>query len=72
MKLIHISALGLENAKDSKYANSKISGEKFIRSIMPDATIIKPSLVYSVDDNLTTKFKIKVGIQTKFNTKIRV
>ena len=56
VKLIHISALGLENAKDSKYANSKISGEKFIRSIMPDATIIKPSLVYSVDDNLTTKF----------------
>ena len=23
---------------------------------MPNATIIKPSLVYSVDDNLTTKF----------------
>ena len=23
---------------------------------MPEATIIKPSLVYSVDDNLTTKF----------------
>ena len=56
VKLIHISALGLENAKDSKYAKSKISGENFIRNVMPDATIIKPSLVYSVDDNLTTKF----------------
>ena len=56
VKLVHISALGLENAKDSRYAMSKISGEKLIRSAMPEATIIKPSLVYSVDDNLTTKF----------------
>ncbi len=56
VKFVHISALGLELAKDSKYATSKIIGEKFIREIMPDATIIKPSLVYSVDDNLTTKF----------------
>ncbi len=56
VKFVHISALGLELAKDSKYASSKINGEKFIREIMPDATIIKPSLVYSVDDNLTTKF----------------
>ena len=55
-KLIHISALGLENANDSKYAVSKVNGEKFIRENLPDATIIRPSLVYSVDDNLTTKF----------------
>ena len=32
VKLVHISALGLENAKDSRYAMSKISGEKLIRS----------------------------------------
>ncbi len=56
VKFVHISALGLELAKDSKYASSKINGENFIREIMPNATIIKPSLVYSVDDNLTTKF----------------
>ena len=56
VKFVHISALGLELAKDSQYASSKINGEKSIREIMPDATIIKPSLVYSVDDNLTTKF----------------
>ena len=56
VKFVHISALGLELAKDSEYALSKINGEKFIRDIMPEATIVKPSLVYSVDDNLTTKF----------------
>ena len=62
VKFVHISALGLELAKDSKYASSKINGEKFIREIMPDATIIKPSLVYSVDDNLTTKFMSLLSI----------
>ena len=54
--LIHLSALGLEKAQDSRYAQSKISGEKEIEKFTPNATIIKPSLVYSVDDNLTTKF----------------
>ena len=33
VKLIHISALGLENARDSKYAMSKINGEKLLREI---------------------------------------
>ena len=56
VKFVHISALGLDNVKDSKYASSKINGEKFVREILPSTTIIKPSLVYSVDDNLTTKF----------------
>ncbi len=52
---IHLSALGLEKAKDSKYALSKISGEEKIRQNFPKATIIKPSIVYSVDDNFSTK-----------------
>ena len=55
-KLIHFSALGLEKAKDSLYANSKINGEKRIRENLSDAVIIKPSLVFSVSDSLTTKF----------------
>jgi len=56
VKFVHVSALGLKKATDSKYATSKISGENFVRKILPGAAIIKPSLVYSVDDNLTTKF----------------
>ena len=56
VKFVHVSALGSEKAIDSKYATSKVSGEKFVRNILPDSTIIKPSLVYSVDDNFTTKF----------------
>jgi len=53
---IHLSALGINEAKDSKYATSKLEGEKNILSNFPLATIIRPSVVYSVDDNFTTSF----------------
>jgi len=54
--LIHVSALALDKAKDSKYAQSKINGEIKIRENFDRATIIKPSIVFSVDDKLSTKF----------------
>ena len=53
---IHLSALGLNEAEDSNYAKSKLDGEKNILSSFPSATILKPSVVYSVDDNFTTNF----------------
>ena len=55
-KLIHVSALGLSKATDSSYAISKLKGEENIKNNLPTATIVKPSIVYSVDDNFTTKF----------------
>ena len=53
---IHISALGINEATDSKYAKSKLEGEKNILENFPLATILRPSIVYSVDDNFTTNF----------------
>ena len=53
-KFIHISALGIENAKDSKYAISKLKGENAVRKNFKEAIILKPSIIYSVDDNFTT------------------
>ena len=53
-QFIHISALGIEEALDSKYAFSKFNGEQEIRKIINNYVILKPSLVYSVDDKFTT------------------
>ena len=53
-KFIHLSALGIENANDSKYASSKLKGEIAVRKNFKDAIILKPSIIYSVDDNFTT------------------
>lgn len=55
-QLIHISALGIEEAKDSDYANSKLKGENNIKNNFSKSTILRPSIVYSVDDNFTTNF----------------
>ena len=54
--LIHLSALGINEATDSDYAKSKLEGEERILKNFPLATIIRPSIVYSVDDNFTTNF----------------
>tara|TARA_A100001011_G_scaffold374002_1_gene434005 strand:+ start:373 stop:1332 length:960 start_codon:yes stop_codon:yes gene_type:complete len=53
---IHISALGINDAFDSKYAQSKLEGEKNILNHFSNANILRPSIVYSVDDNFTTNF----------------
>ena len=53
---IHLSALGINQATDSLYAQSKLEGEKNILKNFPLATILRPSVVYSVDDNFTTSF----------------
>ena len=53
---IHLSALGINDAEDSLYARSKLEGEKNILNNFPLATILRPSVVYSVDDNFTTNF----------------
>ena len=55
-KFIHISALGIEKATDSKYALSKLEGERKIKENFKKSIIIKPSIVYSVDDKFTTRF----------------
>jgi len=53
---IHLSALGISEAKDSEYAKSKLAGENEILNNFSLATILRPSVVYSVDDNFTTNF----------------
>ena len=75
-KFIHLSSLGIENAKDSKYAMSKLKGEIAVRKNFKDTIILKPSIIYSVDDNFTTMlmgllnlspiFPLYYGGRTKF------
>ena len=55
-QFIHISALGINESKESKYAKSKLDGELKILKYYPTATILRPSIVYSSSDNFTTNF----------------
>ena len=53
---VHVSALGINEAIDSKYAVSKLEGEKNILGNFPRSTILRPSVVFSNSDNFTTQF----------------
>ena len=55
-KLIHLSSLGIEKSLDSNYAISKLEGENKIKNNFDRVVVLKPSIVYSVDDNFTTNF----------------
>ena len=55
-QFIHLSSLGINEAIDSNYAKSKLEGETNIQKNFPLAVILRPSVVYSVDDNFTTNF----------------
>jgi uncharacterized protein YbjT (DUF2867 family) len=55
-QFIHLSALGINDAINSEYARSKLEGEINIQKKFPLATILRPSVVYSVNDNFTTNF----------------
>ena len=73
---IHLSALGIDQSTDSNYSKSKLEGEKNILKNFPLATILRPSVVYSVDDNFSTNlmsllnklpiFPLYYGGKTKF------
>jgi len=55
-QFIHVSALGIEKAHNSEYAISKLDGEMILKKNFSKSTILKPSLIYSVDDKFTTSF----------------
>jgi uncharacterized protein YbjT (DUF2867 family) len=54
--LVHVSAIGADPASQSAYGRSKGEGEAAVRSAFPNATIIRPSLVFGPEDQLTNRF----------------
>ncbi len=55
-KFIHISALGVDRTPQSKYARTKLNGEKAVAAVFPDATILRPSAVFGPEDNFFNFF----------------
>ena len=54
--LVHVSAIGADPGSPSDYGRSKGRGELAVREAFPDATIIRPSIVYGPEDNFITRF----------------
>ena len=55
-RLVHISAIGADPGSESLYARSKGEGEQAVRAAFPEATILRPSVVFGPDDQFFNRF----------------
>lgn len=54
--LVHVSAIGASADSESDYGRSKAEGELVVRQAFPAASIVRPSLVFGPEDDLTNRF----------------
>ena len=54
--LVHISAIAADPEAESNYGRTKGEGEAAVRKAFPTATIVRPSLVFGAEDDLTNRF----------------
>ena len=55
-RMVHVSAIGADENSPSGYGRSKAAGEKAVLSAIPEATIMRPSVVFGPEDQFTNRF----------------
>lgn len=53
--LVHVSAIGADPGSEADYGKTKGEGEAAVRAAFPGATIIRPSLVFGPEDQITNR-----------------
>ena len=54
--MTHGSAIGADSASQSHYARTKGRAEELVRDMVPNATIVRPSIVFGPEDEFFNKF----------------
>lgn len=74
-RMVHTSAIGADAAADSDYQRTKAEGEAAVLAHMPDAMILRPSIMFGPEDGFFNRFASMsrlgpvlpvVGADTKF------
>jgi len=55
-RLVHVSAIGADARSESDYARTKALGEKAASSAVPEAVILRPSIVFGPEDDFFNRF----------------
>lgn len=55
-RMVHVSAIGADPDADSLYARSKGRGEAAVLEHMPDAVILRPSVIFGAEDQFFNRF----------------
>lgn len=55
-RMVHISAIGADENSDSDYARTKALGEAGVLRHMPEAVILRPSVIFGTEDQFFNRF----------------
>src|SRR5262249_19360077 len=55
-RMVHVSAIGADEQSPSLYARTKAMGEKLALAAMPEATILRPSIMFGPEDDFFNRF----------------
>ena len=53
---LYVSAIGADLESDSRYAATKAEGERLVAEAFPQATLVRPSLMFGEDDAFVNMF----------------
>ena len=74
-RMVHVSAIGADADSPAAYARTKAAGEAAVLAAMPEAVILRPSLMFGQEDQFFNRFAALarispiiplVGAETKF------
>ncbi len=55
-RMVHVSAIGADPEGPSRYARTKAEGERQVLEAMPQAVILRPSVLFGPEDNFFNRF----------------
>ena len=55
-RLVQISAIGANAQSKSRYGSSKAEGEAAVQSLVPDAVVLRPSIMFGPEDTFFNRF----------------
>ncbi|WP_316163672.1 MULTISPECIES: complex I NDUFA9 subunit family protein [unclassified Bradyrhizobium] len=55
-RMVHVSAIGADAESTSSYARAKAAGETAVLAAVPEAVIMRPSVVFGPEDQFTNRF----------------
>ncbi|MEX0286629.1 MAG: complex I NDUFA9 subunit family protein [Paracoccaceae bacterium] len=55
-QMVHLSAIGADAESDSAYQQSKAQGEAAVLEHMPNAVILRPSIIFGTEDSFFNRF----------------
>jgi NADH dehydrogenase len=60
-RFVHVSAIGADASSPVAYARTKAEGEAAVLEAFPEATILRPSVLFGDDDNFVMMFGRLIG-----------